>query len=49
MMNGLSLPLKNGPDDWGPSVYKYFPNKILHCCMMFGRQIKKTDNFIYQR
>lgn len=49
MMNGLSLPLKNGPEDWGPSVYKYFPPRILHCCTMFGRQIKKTDNFIYQR
>lgn len=28
MMNGLTLPLKNGPEDWEPLIYKYFPKEI---------------------
>lgn len=29
MMNGLTLQLKNGPEDWEPLLYIYFPKKIL--------------------
>lgn len=47
MINNLALRYTNSPEGLAPFFNICFLNKSLHQYMMFGRQIKKTDNCVY--